>query len=72
MTIQLFTENKTVNSLLFQDLNVILFVRLILLEILYDHLVLTCGEVCASQLVPLLHKPQENDDDDMTIKMIKA
>ena len=23
-----------------------------------------CGEVCASQLVPLRHKPRENDDDD--------
>ena len=23
-----------------------------------------CGEVCASQLVPLRHKPREDDDDD--------
>ena len=23
-----------------------------------------CGEVCASQLVPLWHKPREDDDDD--------
>ena len=23
-----------------------------------------CGEVCASQLIPLRHKPREDDDDD--------
>ena len=23
-----------------------------------------CGEVCVSQLVPLRHKPREDDDDD--------
>ena len=24
-----------------------------------------CGEVCANQLVPLRHKPREDDDDDV-------
>ena len=26
-----------------------------------------CGEVCTSQLVPLWHKPREDDDDDECI-----
>ena len=28
-----------------------------------------CGEVCASQLVPLRHKPREDDDDDDIYQM---
>ena len=30
-----------------------------------------CGEVCASQLVPLRHKPQEDDDNEQLLVIFK-
>ena len=32
-------------------------------------LLLICGEVCASQLVPLRHKLREDDDDDFLLQL---
>ena len=34
-------------------------------DLYFGHICKQCGEVCASQLVPLQHKPREDDDNDL-------